>query len=225
MNRPYHHGNLRAALLEAARGRLAEGAEADLSLRDLALRVGVSVNATYRHFASKEALLMELAAQGFEALTSRMQEAIEARGGTAPVDRLRVAGEAYTEFARTDPALFRLMFGRKGRFSEHSRFRVAGDAAFQVVIDCVAAILRQPSDSSQVLKAAVTAWALVHGYATLDVDGYLQALPESGRPTAQELVRMLHLDEPSVARPAGGESAGARKSGRTTSRRRSTRDA
>ena len=52
MNKPYHHGNLRAALLEAARARLSEGSEADLSLRDLAARVGVSVNSTYRHFES-----------------------------------------------------------------------------------------------------------------------------------------------------------------------------
>jgi AcrR family transcriptional regulator len=50
MDRPYHHGNLRNALLEAARARLAEAAEAELSLRDLAARVGVSVNATYRQF-------------------------------------------------------------------------------------------------------------------------------------------------------------------------------
>ena len=61
MSKPYHHGNLKEALLQAARARLAETAEADLSLRDLAARVGVSVNATYRHFASKDAMLMELA--------------------------------------------------------------------------------------------------------------------------------------------------------------------
>ena len=62
MSKPYHHGNLKEALLQAARARLAETAEADLSLRDLAARVGVSVNATYRHFANKDAMLMELAA-------------------------------------------------------------------------------------------------------------------------------------------------------------------
>ena len=222
MNKPYHHGNLRAALLEVARARLAEGAEADLSLRDLAIRVGVSANATYRHFESKEALLMELAAQGFEALGRRMQDAIAARGGAAPVEQLHVAGEAYTEFAQRDPALFRLMFGRKGRFSEHSRFRTAADASFRIVIDCVAAVLEEPADSSRVTKAAVTAWALVHGYATLGVDGYLQALPESGRPTAQELVRMLHLGALPAEKQADGELATAGQPARPAARRRST---
>lgn len=222
MNKPYHHGNLRVALLDVARARLAEGAEADLSLRNLALRVGVSVNATYRHFESKEALLMELAAQGFEALGACMQDAIATRGGAGAVERLRVAGEAYTEFAQRDPALFRLMFGRKGRFSEHDRFRTAADATFGIVIACVAAILEQPADSSSVLKGAVTAWALVHGYATLGVDGYLQALPESGRPTARELVRMLHLGESPVQKPARGESDAAQRSAGQASGRRST---
>ncbi len=216
MNKPYHHGNLRAALLEVAHARLAEGAESDLSLRDLAQRVGVSVNATYRHFESKEALLMELAAQGFEALGHRMQDAIAARGGGVPVERLRVAGEAYTEFAQRDPALFRLMFGRKGRFSEHDRFRSAADAAFRILIDCVAAILDEPADSSPVLKAAVAAWALVHGYATLGVDGYLQALPEPGRPSAQELVRMLHLGDQPTAQAGALEHPGLTPSAGTS---------
>jgi AcrR family transcriptional regulator len=130
MKKPYHHGNLRAALLEAARARLAEGAEATLSLRDLAARVGVSVNATYRHFESKEALLMELAAEGFDALRAHMLGAVAERGAADAIERLHATGEAYVHFAQQDPALFQLMFGRERRFADYERFRHAADAAF-----------------------------------------------------------------------------------------------
>jgi len=194
MSKPYHHGNLRAALLEAARARLAEAAEGDLSLRDLATRVGVSVNATYRHFDSKEALLTELAAMGFDGLRARMQEAMASLDDVSPTRRLRSAGEAYTVFAMQDPALFQLMFGRNGRFGTSERFRASANAAFNVVVDCVAAVRGESPQSPAVVKAAVAAWSLVHGYATLDVGGYLPALPQACQPSALEVVRMLDVD-------------------------------
>ncbi|MCA3363496.1 MAG: TetR/AcrR family transcriptional regulator [Roseomonas sp.] len=193
MKKPYHHGNLRAALLEAARARLAEGAEATLSLRDLAARVGVSVNATYRHFDSKEALLMELAAEGFDALRAAMQEAVAKLGAAEAIERLRATGEAYVHFAQDDPALFQLMFGREGRFAEHERFRDAAEAAFAVVVECVAAVQQVAPDLPRVTKAAVAAWSLVHGFAILSLGGYLAALPEARRPTARDVVRMLEV--------------------------------
>ncbi|MCA3367390.1 MAG: TetR/AcrR family transcriptional regulator [Roseomonas sp.] len=193
MKKPYHHGNLRAALLEAARARLAEGAEATLSLRNLAARVGVSVNATYRHFDSKEALLMELAAEGFDALRAAMQEAVAKLGAAEAIERLRATGEAYVHFAQDDPALFQLMFGREGRFAEHERFRDAAEAAFAVVVECVAAVQQVAPDLPSVTKAAVAAWSLVHGFAILSLGGYLAALPEARRPTARDVVRMLEV--------------------------------
>lgn len=193
MKKPYHHGNLRAALLAAARARLAEGAEATLSLRDLAGRVGVSVNATYRHFDSKEALLMELAAEGFDALRAAMQEAVAKLGAAEAIERLRATGEAYVRFAQQDPALFQLMFGREGRFAEHERFRRAAEAAFVVVVECVAAVQQVAPDLPSVTKAAAAAWSLVHGFAILSLGGYLAALPEARRPTARDVVQMLEV--------------------------------
>lgn len=193
MKKPYHHGNLRAALLEAARARLAEGAEATLSLRDLAARVGVSVNATYRHFDSKEALLMELAAEGFDALRAAMQEAVAKLGAAEAIERLRATGEAYVHFAQDDPALFQLMFGREKRFAEYDRFRDAAEAAFAVVVECVAAVQQVAPDLPSVTKAAVAAWSLVHGFAILSLGGYLAALPEARRPAARDVVQMLEV--------------------------------
>ena len=193
MKKPYHHGNLRSALLEAARTRLAEGAEATLSLRDLAARVGVSVNATYRHFENKEALLMELAAEGFDALRAHMLGAVAQLGGADTIERLRATGEAYVHFAQHDPALFQLMFGREGRFAEFERFRQAAEAAFAVVVGCVAAVQQVAMDDPSATKAAMAAWSLVHGFAILSLGGYLEALPEALRPNVREVVKMLEV--------------------------------
>jgi AcrR family transcriptional regulator len=193
MKKPYHHGNLRAALLEAARARLAEGAEATLSLRDLAARVGVSVNATYRHFDSKEALLMELAAEGFDALRAGLLGAVAKLGTAEPIERLHAAGEAYVHFAHQDRALFQLMFGREGRFAEYERFRRATEAAFAVVVEGVAAVQEVAMDDPSATKAAIAAWSLVHGFAILSLGGYLEALPEDQRPNVREVVKMLEV--------------------------------
>jgi AcrR family transcriptional regulator len=193
MKKPYHHGNLRAALLEAARARLAEGAEATLSLRDLAARVGVSVNATYRHFDNKEALLMELAAEGFDALRAGMLGAVAKLGTAEPIERLHAAGEAYVHFAHQDRALFQLMFGREGRFAEYERFRRAAETAFAVVVEGVAAVQEVAMDDPSATKAAIAAWSLVHGFAILSLGGYLEALPEDRRPTVREVVKMLEV--------------------------------
>jgi len=193
MKKPYHHGNLRAALLAAARARLTEGAEATLSLRDLAARVGVSVNATYRHFESKEALLMELAAEGFDALRAHMLGAVAQLGSAETIERLRATGEAYVHFAQHDPALFQLMFGREGRFAEYERFRQATEAAFAVVVGCVAAVQQVAMDDPSATKAAIAAWSLVHGFAILSLGGYLEALPDALRPSVREVLKTLEV--------------------------------
>ncbi|MCA3278603.1 MAG: TetR/AcrR family transcriptional regulator [Roseomonas sp.] len=193
MKKPYHHGNLRIALLEAARARLAEGAEAALTLRDIASRVGVSVNATYRHFDSKEALLMELAAQGFDALRAAMLSASAALGSAEAIEQLYAAGEAYVRFAQQDPALFKLMFGREGRFAAYERFDQAAEAAFAVVVERVAAVQGVAPHPIGATKAAVAAWSLVHGFAILSIGGYLEALPEERRPNLRDVMKMLDV--------------------------------
>jgi AcrR family transcriptional regulator len=154
----------------------------------------VSVNATYPHFESKEALLMELATEGFDALRDRMLAAIAGCAGASPAARLRAAGEAYVAFAEEDPALFRLMFGRGGRFTAQPRYLDAAGSAFGVVKACVAAIRGAAQDAPEVGKAAVAAWSTVHGYAVLRLGGYLQGVPEARRPSVREVFGLLALD-------------------------------
>lgn len=110
---PFHHGNLRAALLEEARRTLRDGSVEDLSLRELARRAGVSHGAPRSHFADRQALLDALAEQGFEHLTRQLADA----GAAHPDDltgRLRAVARAYVGFAVTDPGLMDLMFSTKG---------------------------------------------------------------------------------------------------------------
>ena len=105
-NSPYHHGNLRQSLLEAALTILSRDGEAGLGLRDLARAVGVSPAAPYRHFDSRAALLEALAVTGFQRFTARMEEVA---AGT-PSDPMAAMGKSYVLFALENANLFRLMF-------------------------------------------------------------------------------------------------------------------
>jgi AcrR family transcriptional regulator len=113
--KPYHHGNLRAELLAAARDMLAaSGSPADLSLREVARRVGVSHGAPRRHFADKQALLDALAEDGLEQLGAEVNVAMAAAGRSFSQQLVAFAG-AYVSFAAQAPALLELMQATKDR--------------------------------------------------------------------------------------------------------------
>src|SRR3954447_22016145 len=112
--RPYHHGNLRSTLLEAAERTLAAGGVAALSLRELARQVGVSHAAPRRHFAHKQALLDALAEDGFERLGRGLRAAMEPAGATFDA-QLRAFARAYVRFATEHGPLLELMFAGKHR--------------------------------------------------------------------------------------------------------------
>src|SRR6202008_3979614 len=120
-SRPYHHGNLREALLDRAEGTRRERGVQELSLRELAREVGVSHAAPRRHFADKQALLDALAEEGFERLGRELREAMDAAGGADESGgsgavggsfeaRLDAFARAYVRFATRDAALLELMF-------------------------------------------------------------------------------------------------------------------
>src|ERR1700751_4478700 len=106
--RPYHHGDLRRAIVNAALEILSETQSLDFSLRELARRAGVSHNAPYKHFADKRELLAAVSAAGFEALTKRM--ARESAGHSARAQLFAML-RAYIRHGVENPALYRLMFG------------------------------------------------------------------------------------------------------------------
>jgi AcrR family transcriptional regulator len=182
--RPYHHGNLRRALLDQAVATIrAEGVEG-LTLREIGARVGVSRTALYRHFADKRALLNAVATEGFRTLRQQLVTAWEDGGrGRAAFESM---GVAYVRFAVANPSHYRVMFGG---FVDPDACEpeLAAEAAgaFQALVDALAALQR---DGIMRAEDSVTmarfVWAVVHGVAMLGIDGQLR---EPG--SVEELMR------------------------------------
>jgi AcrR family transcriptional regulator len=171
----YHHGDLRRALVqEAVRTIQTQGAEA-LTLRGVGDRLGVSRTALYRHFADKQALLDEVADDGFRTLRTALRAAWTAGGeGRAGFDAM---GVAYVRFAVAHPSHYRVMFG--GFAGAHERRDDGTNVdettdAFQALVDAIVALQRggqMRADDPQTL--ALHIWAMVHGLAMLALDGVL----------------------------------------------------
>lgn len=172
----YHHGDLRSALLAAARRELDAGAYETLSLRELARLAGVSPNAPYRHFASKDEILAEIAAQGFEEMSARF----DAETCPDPRERLVRLCDLYTDFARAHPNVYRVMFGaEKPALMEFDVLREAARASFGRLVSAVAAASGPDgTDEKLVLGRASQLWSLIHGWARLVIDGVACVLPE-----------------------------------------------
>jgi AcrR family transcriptional regulator len=167
----YHHGNLKQTLVDLAGTLLETEGLAQLSLRRLARAAGVSQTAPYGHFTDKTALLAAVATSGFQQLSQRMQE--EVSDITEPGPQLHALAQGYVGFALSHPALFRLMFGAElGDFSAHSELQAAAAASYHMLETTVAACLTASAASSaKPGLGTVSAWALVHGLATLMLDG------------------------------------------------------
>ena len=134
-DRPYHHGNLRTALLAQAEKTVRERGVQELSLRELARDVGVSHGAPRRHFSDRQALLDALAEAGFERLGAELRSAVDDAGDDFQA-RLRATGAAYVRFATRDAALLELMFA--GKHGEHSgALNEAAERSFAVMLELI----------------------------------------------------------------------------------------
>jgi AcrR family transcriptional regulator len=133
--RPYHHGNLRTALLEQAEHTLRERGVQELSLRELARAVGVSHGAPRRHFPDRQALLDALAEAGFARLGAELRRAVD-RAGDGFEPRLQATAAAYVRFATRDAALLELMFAGK-QSAESGTLHEAAEAAFAVMLELI----------------------------------------------------------------------------------------
>jgi len=172
--RPYHHGNLRAALLAEAERTLRERGIDELSLRDLARQAGVSHAAPRRHFADRQALLEALAEAGFLRLGDEMRAAIDTAGDDYET-QVRAAATAYVRFATEDAALLDLMYIVKR--GEHS---VALDEAFGRLFSTFDALIRHGQQAGQLRQGdpdrlRLLLLAAVQGIAALVTSGSIDA--------------------------------------------------
>jgi AcrR family transcriptional regulator len=131
-DKPYHHGNLRAALLERAEEMLESTGPSGLSLRELARWAGVSHGAPRRHFPDKQALLDALAENGFDRLGRELDATMGAAKGTF-TERLVVFAQTYVRFAARHPALLALMHTSNDR-PDAQHLREANDRTFAAPI-------------------------------------------------------------------------------------------
>ncbi|MFH9938391.1 TetR/AcrR family transcriptional regulator [Streptomyces murinus] len=193
----YHHGDLRAACLRAARELLEEDGAAGLSLRAVARRAGVSAAAPYRHFADRDALVSAVAAQGYRELAGHLAAAHPSP--TTP-DELAAVAVAYVRFALDRPALFRVMFAEPCDPDDEERV-----GATTAISEYVHGIVRGAFPGADPDVLSTTVWALVHGLAFLHLDGKLDAsTPEGVADRVRAAVRALFT----VAVGGGGHVKG-----------------
>ncbi len=168
---PYHHGDLRRALISAALELVAEQGPKGFTLAEAARRAGVSTAAPYRHFASKDDLLAAVAVQGFNALHESLSRVYEKRTSDAGA-RLVALGREYVRFAVGHPAYYQVMFGTGNKRPEDDDWREAGEQAFSVliagIVDAQDAAVLETGDP---LRHAAPIWALLHGVSSLYVGG------------------------------------------------------
>ncbi|MEL6289131.1 MAG: TetR/AcrR family transcriptional regulator [Pseudomonadota bacterium] len=164
----YHHGNLRHALLEAARRLIEEKGTSGFTLAEAARTAGVSAAAPYRHFKDRSDILGALAVEGFDAFADQLEAAWQ-DGEPEPIDAFLRVGRAYLTFAVDESAAYRAMFDTSDAAGEVAGLRRASGRAFDVLRNCVAALLeRMPAkERPPVDLVAVHVWALTHGTATL----------------------------------------------------------
>ena len=170
----YHHGDLRAALLAEAAAMIDEGGTSSVTMRAIGRRLGVSRSAPYRHFADKSALLVAVAAAGFERLRDRL-EAVGAGTPDAGIGRLPRVGEVYVRFALENPGHYRLMYGKEAISREDlPELREVANALFDELVH----IVRTYQGSGTIKRQdprlqAYVAWGAVHGLASLLIEGQI----------------------------------------------------
>ena len=181
--KPYHHGNLREALLKAALRLISEVGPTAFTLREVARRAGVSHNAPYRHFRDRDELMAAVSTEGYGELSRTMRDAVKQKSSS--LARLKQAGLAYVKFALRHPEHFTVMFDAPAsKPSEKlcfnpSKMKVkypeaaeAAEESFRTLMTLVEACQRdgvlRAGDSKEL---ALLAWSMVHGIAKLAITG------------------------------------------------------
>lgn len=165
----YHHGDLRRALLAAAEEELAHNGPEGFTLRGCAKRAGVSHAAPAHHFGDVTGLLSALATEGFERFLATMKTRLATADPNDPGARMVAMGLGYVEFARANPALFRLMFSSQKADYRDDRLQQAASASFDQLVLGVGAVIDadDPIATRGGRRQVAATWAIVHGLSHL----------------------------------------------------------
>lgn len=196
VNMPYHHGNLREALVLAGVELARKGGPESVTLREVSRAAGVSHNAAYRHFSDRDDLLRAVCEQCMTALAELMDARLSAlgrrRGVNQAWDRLRAVGRAYIDFALDEPGLFRTAFGvpTTAEALEPSMER----HPYGILSACLDDLVDVGAlDASDRPGAELAPWSAVHGLASLLVDGPLRGMSTEDRNAAIDRVLGMGL--------------------------------
>ncbi len=189
---PYHHGNLRRALLDAALDTIASDGVAALNLRALARRCGVSHAAPTHHFGDRQGLLTAIATEGYDGLAATTAATWAETGSFLEV------GVAYVRYAVTHPGHFAVMFRPDLVDPDDTELARARSASAAMLYGPVDSVAKVEGDAAARRIAATAAWALVHGIATLWLQGSLRSDADGPVGDPEFLTRAAagHLFEP-----------------------------
>lgn len=166
-SRPYHHGDLRNAVLDAATAEIAAEGSSTMSLRKVAARAGVTHPAAAHHFGDKRGVLTALAARGYRGLADALADAAGAAGAAGGSGLLEL-GVAYLRFAHEHRALFEVMYRPDLLDLDHPDLVEARAASDRLLTAAAGSRSRRAGD------VAVGAWSMVHGFATLWLAGNIR---------------------------------------------------
>ncbi len=165
----YHHGDLRAQLIAAVRELVETHGPDGFTIAEAARRAGVSSAAPYKHFKDRREILRGVVSEAMD----RLRHAMETGASGQPfgsLEALAAIGQAYVDFARTEPGVFRLVFGRTDGHEDDEELLDKGAACFDVVVKATADHLGPSLDDAVVQRKAYILWSYVHGHSFLTID-------------------------------------------------------
>lgn len=191
----YHHGDLRAAMVEHTRRLVEEKGPDHFSVAEVARASGVSTAAPYRHFRDRDEILAEVCVDGMRRHQAQMLEAL-AQVPKGSLDRIRGLGRVYVNFALEEPGVFRLIFGSKQKPEAVEELKSEEIDTFGIVKAEVADILGLPMDDPEANRRAFMLWTFVHGLSFLLIDDKVRfaGIPVDVEQLLEELGRRVMRD-------------------------------
>lgn len=186
----YHHGDLRSALLSAAKVELDVSGYEKFSLRKVAMRAGVSHAAPAHHFGDVQGLLTALATEGFNRFLKAMQDRAEF-AARDPRSQLIAAGLGYLDFAENEKSLFRLIHSSERPEHADEDLKKAGTAAYMYLLDLVVKISGRSCEDEQAHVDAAAVWSMAHGIADLVSHGRMTKVTELSGGDRDAMVKSL----------------------------------